>query len=148
MGVIINRQTKVPLARVLKELKEAVGRSDPVYAGGPVAMSDIQGLLRSRTKPDDAYHVFSNVYLVSTRKLLEKTLHEGTESSEFRLYLGYAGWAERQLEHEVELGMWFVFPGDAEIVFDPKPELVWSRLIQRTEVQLARVPIRPAVPAR
>jgi putative transcriptional regulator len=137
MGVIINRQTRLPLSRVFRELKEAEGRTDPVFAGGPVARTDGQGLLRSRTKPDDADPIFSDVYLVSTKNLLEKTLRAGTESAKFRLYLGYAGWAEGQLEHEIELGMWYVFPGDAEVVFDPKPETVWSRLIQRTELQLA-----------
>src|SRR5215470_14742019 len=36
VGLMLNRRTKVPLSRAIEEIKEAAGRSDPVYVGGPV----------------------------------------------------------------------------------------------------------------
>ena len=36
VGLIINRRTQIPLARVFPELKEAKGQTDPIYRGGPV----------------------------------------------------------------------------------------------------------------
>ena len=152
MGLVLNRRTKIPLARVFQELSAAKSRSDPAYLGGPVSRTGILALLRARAKPEDARLVFADVYLISTKPLLEKTLAAGTESGEFRVYLGYAGWGRGQLEREVDLGAWFIFRGDPGTVFDPDPDSMWSRLIRRTEMQVARAPrpgpaIPPAPPA-
>lgn len=137
MGLIVNRPTKVALSRALDGLKDAKTRSDPVYLGGPVEIGGVVALLRSRAKPDDARLVFADVYLLSTKASLEKALAAGVESSALRAYLGYSGWGAGQLEHEIELGSWLLWRGDPATVFDPDPETVWSRLIQKTESRIA-----------
>ena len=138
MGLVINRRTKLPLSRVLEELKVAKDRSDQVYLGGPVEITAVLALLRSPAKPEDARHVFADVYLISSKAPLEKALAVGAESSALRAYLGYSGWAAGQLEQEIELGAWFIWRGDAATVFDPDPETVWSRMIKKTEASIAR----------
>ena len=138
MGLIINRQTDVPLSRVFAELTEAKGRADPIYVGGPVETGSVLALLKSSTKQKDTERVFGDVYLISSKALLQKTLAEGVEASQFHAYLGYAGWGREQLEHEVELGAWHVLPADAGNVFHSDPDSVWQRLIRRTEVRIAR----------
>jgi len=37
----------------------------------------------------------------------------------------------------VELGAWFIFPPDAETVFDSDPDSLWLQMIQKTELKLA-----------
>ena len=81
MGLIINRQTDVPLARIFSDLKEAKGRIDPIYVGGPVETGSVLALLKSASKPKDSEHVFGEVYLISSKTLLEKTLAAGIEAS-------------------------------------------------------------------
>lgn len=137
MGLIVNRQTDVPLSRVFEDLKEAKGRGDPVYIGGPVELSNVLALLKSASKPADAKHVFGDVYLVSSKALLQKTLGAQVESNAFHVYIGYAGWGAGQLEHEVELGGWHIMAADVGSVFHSDPESVWPRLIRRTEMQVA-----------
>jgi hypothetical protein len=39
---------------------------------------------------------------------------------------------------------WHIFQGDAELVFDPDPDTVWRREIQRTERRL--VAASPSLP--
>ena len=138
VGLIINRQTDVPLSRVFSELKEAKDRADPIYVGGPVETGGVLALLKADSKPKGAEPVFGDVYLISSKMLLAKTLADGVEASQFHAYLGYAGWARDQLEHEVELGAWHVLPADAGNIFHPVPDSVWERLIRRTEVRIAR----------
>jgi len=140
MGLIINRRTDVALSRVLQEWKEAKGRSDPVFVGGPVNRAAVLGLLRSSAKPPEATPVFADVYLVSSKALLEKTLAAGADSQSFRVYLGYAGWAAGQLEYEVGLNSWHAFKADPGAVFDADPDSMWQRLIRRTELQIAAAP--------
>jgi putative transcriptional regulator len=138
VGLIINRRTDVPLSRVFAELKEAKGRPDPIYVGGPVETGSVLALLKSSNKPKGAEPVFGDVYLIASQTLLAKTLADGVEASQFHAYLGYAGWAREQLEHEVELGAWHVLPADAGNVFHGDPDSVWERLIRRTELRIAR----------
>jgi putative AlgH/UPF0301 family transcriptional regulator len=138
VGLIINRPTKIRLSRLAEQLKTAKGRSDPVYAGGPVGKSSILGLVRSRSKLEGGEFVFDDVYLITSKAPLEKTI--AAESSMFHVYLGYAGWTGPQLEREVELGGWYIFGGNSDSVFDTGPESIWQRLIRKTEQQVASAP--------
>lgn len=134
MGLIINRETKVPLSRVFENPKSP---SQKLYFGGPVQVSGALALLRSATKIEEAKHVLEDVYMVTDKAVLEKQLAAGADAKTLRIYLGYSGWAPGQLDHELELGAWHVLPGDAPTVFDPNPDSVWMKLIRRTELRLA-----------
>jgi putative transcriptional regulator len=137
VGLMVNRRTEVPISRALRELKVGGDRSDPVYRGGPVESSNVLALLRSRAQPDDATVVFGDVYLVSTKALLEKTLAKSAGPDEFRVYLGYCGWSRGQLENEVRQGSWQIFNRSADAVFDADAKSLWRRLIARVEQNVA-----------
>jgi putative AlgH/UPF0301 family transcriptional regulator len=138
VGLMLNRRTEVPVSRALDGLKGAGGRSDAVFAGGPVELPNVLALLRANAMPEGAEHVTGKVYMVSTEALLEKTLAKRPDAADFRVYLGYCGWAPGQLENETNQGFWRVLSGSADIVFDPEPETLWSRLIERAEERIAR----------
>jgi putative transcriptional regulator len=143
MGLIINRRTDVTLARLFQDFKEAKGRKDEVYIGGPVELQTVLALLKSAIKPDGAERVFSDVHLVSSKALLQKTLAEGAEASAFHVFVGYSGWGAGQLEHEIKLNAWHILPADAASVFQSDPDSLWPRLIRRTEMQIAAAPTTP-----
>ncbi len=138
VGLMLNRRTEVPVSRALEPLKGASGRSDPVFAGGPVELANVLALLRANVMPEGAEHVTGKVYLVPTEALLEKTLAKRPDPADFRVYLGYCGWSPGQLENETSHGFWQVLNGSADIVFDSEPETLWSRLIERAEQRIAR----------
>jgi putative transcriptional regulator len=138
VGLIINHRSKVPISRALHQLKGADNRADPVYVGGPVNLAAVFALLRAGSKPEDAKRVLGNVYLLSSRPLLEKTLTAGTGAADFHTFVGYCGWSPGQLENEMNLGVWYIFNGDANMVFDSDPDTLWSRLIARTEQRFAQ----------
>jgi putative AlgH/UPF0301 family transcriptional regulator len=137
VGLVVNRRTDVPISRVFQDLKEAKGRTDPVYVGGPVELNSVLALLKTGIKPDNSTRVFNDVYLISNKDVLKATLASDVESSVFHTYVGYAGWSAGQLEHEVDLGAWHIMPADAATVFHSDPDSVWQRLIRRTETQIA-----------
>jgi putative transcriptional regulator len=141
VGLVLNRRTKVPVARALDDLKSSKGRPDMLYSGGPVGRADVLALARSKTKPDDAQLVFGDVYLVSSAAQLEKTMAVNSADN-LHVYAGYAGWTARQLEAEVEFGAWFIFPADPGTVFAANPEALWPRFIERTEERLAYLTFR------
>src|SRR5579863_2069101 len=126
VGLMLNRRTEVPVSRALDPLKGASGRSDPVYAGGPVELPNVLALLRANVMPEGAEHVTGKVYLVSTGDRLEKTLAKRPDPADFRVYLGYCGWAPGQLENEISQGFWKVLNGSPDIIFDAEPDTLWS----------------------
>jgi putative transcriptional regulator len=136
VGLIVNRPTDMPVSSVLKDVPAAKGREDLVYAGGPVAAGGLRALRRvrsgARSEP-----VFGDVYLVSTRDELQAAMASGVKQSEIRVYAGYAGWGPGQLERELLMGAWHIARADEAAVFTSKPETVWPRLIERTDLQLA-----------
>jgi putative transcriptional regulator len=147
VGLVLNKRTDVPIRRVFHDLKEASGRNDPVYIGGPVELNSVMALLKSASKPDGASRVFGDVYLISDKDLLTQTMGSHAEAAVFHAYVGYAGWGPGQLEHEVELGAWHIMSADAGTVFHADPDSVWPRLIQRTETNIARAfTYKPALP--
>ena len=139
VGLVLNKRTDVPVSRVFHDLKEASGRKEPVYIGGPVELNSVLALLKSANKPERSEKVFGDVYLIGNKDLLTKTLASSAEAAVFHTYIGYAGWGAGQLEHEVELGAWHIMPADAGTVFHADPDSVWERLIRRTETQIAGV---------
>jgi putative transcriptional regulator len=146
VGLMINHPTGMPISHALRDLKLGEDRSDPVYRGGPVEPISVLALLRSRVQPDGAAPVFGDVYMVSTKVVLEKTLAKDPAPDEFRVYLGYCGWTRSQLENEVRTGAWQIFNRSAEMVFDSDAKSLWHRLIDRAEQHVASRIILPFNP--
>jgi putative transcriptional regulator len=138
VGLILNRQTKIPLSRLSKEIEGAKGRTEPLYLGGPVQTEGVMALVRSRAKLEEAKHVLADIYMISSKATLEKTISANSASNSLRLYLGYAGWDAGQLEWELGMDSWDVLPATAAVVFDAHPETLWSRMVEQGELQMAR----------
>lgn len=138
VGLILNRRTELAVSRVLGDYPAAKNRSDPVYFGGPVDSQQIRALGKSLAKLDGATQICHGVYQIATKSQLEQALTDRAVSKTFHVYLGYAGWHAEQLRKEMELGAWFVFPGDAETIFNSDPDSLWPRMIRKTELQMAR----------
>lgn len=146
VGLVLNRRTDIALSRVLDNFQGAKDRSDLAYLGGPVDVSTVFALLRSPANVEGAEHIFSDVYLISTKPSFEKTLATRPDPKVFHVYLGYAGWTSDQLRQEVELGAWFIFPGDASAVFNSDPDLLWTQMIGKTELKYAQAAGASAAP--
>ena len=139
LGLIVNRQTKLPVSRLARDLDGAKGRTEPLYLGGPVAMSGVMALIRTTAKLEDAKHVFGDIYMITSKAAVEKAMASNSDPKMFRLYLGYAGWDAGQLEFEMGLDAWDVLPANPAMVFDPHPETLWDRLAQHEDLRIAAV---------
>lgn len=139
MGLVINRPTEVKLSTVLPGIEGLQQRRDTVYIGGPVARSQMLLLIRSGSQPEGSRRVFADIYVSSSRTVLQQMIDNANAGERFRVYAGYAGWAPGQLDQEVSRGDWHVLPADAETVFDKAPSEIWPELILRSSVEWARV---------
>ncbi len=138
MGLIINRRSRTPVSRVLDDIPQAKSRNDPAFGGGPVGLDSVFALVRSGTPIAGAKKALSDVYLLTAPPQLEKALEANPDARTFRLYVGYAGWGAGQLDHEVQLGGWRIYPASAASIFDPDPSTLWERLIRQAEMRIAQ----------
>ena len=97
VGLVINRQTRVTVSRAMEGIKGSRGRTDYVYAGGPVGRSGMLALIRSRSKITDAERVFADVQLLSSKVQLEKVLSGTADPSTFRAYSMMMCWKPPQV---------------------------------------------------
>lgn len=137
VGLVLNRRTDFPLSQALRDLKAAKDRSDPVYLGGPVDTPMVFALYQSPAKVEGAEDVFGKVYLISAKPVLEQTILTRPDPQIFHVYLGYAGWNMDQLQREVAVGSWFIFPADASTVFSSDPDSLWLQMIRKTDLEFA-----------
>ena len=65
-----------------------------------------------------------------------------------RVFAGYAGWSEGQLDAELDQGDWIVQSALPEDVFCEEPEELWSEVLTRkggSYALIARMPLDPSV---
>jgi putative transcriptional regulator len=130
VGLVINRRTMIPLAEVFPQIGELTALLEHLYLGGPVATHSIRLLVQAEELPDEAKHVFDDIYLVDTHNLFNQIIQDEPGRRNLKLYAGYAGWAPGQLESELLRGDWYIWHASAEIIFNMMPEDTWNELIQ------------------
>ncbi len=128
-GIIINRPTKIPLAKMLPSVKGLKKRSDVVYYGGPVENQRMLMLIRSDEKLEESDNVFANVYVSISAKTLDRMIGARKTQKQLRAYSGYAGWLPEQLNKEVLHGDWYIINADADTIFEKKSSDIWLELI-------------------
>ena len=138
MGLVINRPVELKLSTVLPDIKELERSKETLYLGGPVEPARVLLLVRSAKPPEASMPVFGDVYLSSSQKVLQDLIKNPVKDARFRIYAGYAGWAPKQLESELDRGHWHVLKADPETLFDKKSSEIWQELIQRVSVKWVR----------
>jgi putative transcriptional regulator len=137
MGLVVNRPTDLRLAELLPEVEELEQRDDVAWVGGPVQPHRIFLLLQTGAAPEQARHIFDDVYLSASEQELRAALKREEPDERLRVYAGYAGWAPRQLEQELARGDWLVVQADARSLFREDPERLWRELMLRGSLRVA-----------
>lgn len=128
-GLIINRPTEVSVSELLPSLEGAGRYPEPMFFGGPVAAHGVIMLIRTDAPPDDAEHVFGDVYVSGSRTFLERVMIDGIHGGDaVRLYAGHAGWAAAQLDAEISRGDWTVVPASESMIFSADTDTLWRHL--------------------
>jgi putative transcriptional regulator len=145
LGLVLNRESEVLVTELLKGVKEARGRDDTAFEGGPVEPMSVVALLRSPNGPRGAEHVSGDIWAILDPDAIKDALAAHVGPDQLRFFVGYTGWAPGQLETEVDAGAWRIVRGGADTVFDNKPKSLWERLVRNLDVTYAMA-IRPRRP--
>ena len=145
MGVVLNRPSAVTVGEAVPQLEQAVGELETVYVGGPVQPSSIVFLAEFLDPSPAGLLVLGRIGFPAP----EADIDELSESiARRRVFAGYAGWGEGQLDEELDQGDWIAHPAQPEDVFTEDPDELWSKVLARkggAYVLMARMPLDPSV---
>jgi putative transcriptional regulator len=145
MGVVLNRPSDVTVSEAVPQLEDAVAEEEPVYVGGPVQPSSIVFLAEFLDPSPAGLLVLGRIGFPAPDAGIEE-LTEATARR--RVFAGYAGWGEGQLDAEVEEGDWIAHTALPEDVFTELPEELWATVLTRkggSYALIARMPPDPSV---
>jgi putative transcriptional regulator len=142
MGLVLNRPTPASVHEAVPHLEHLVGDDEYVYLGGPVEISAVTALAELEGI-EPAVEVFERVGFLPAE--LDDETARATRRA--RVFAGYAGWAEGQLEAELEESAWIVEPARADDVFSADPDALWSDVLGRKGGEYRLLALMPEDPS-
>ena len=115
-------------------LPDTLAFHTPVRVGGPVMPGSAWILYKQGNTATPAFageHVLGNGYFVTGAREAIEALARAEGPEEFRMFLGYAGWGEEQLEGEIARGGWLPHDVLPELLFDVAADALWDQAYQR-----------------
>lgn len=133
LGLVVNRPTSFRVARLLPQVEAMADREERIFIGGPVGAEQVWVL--SERAVEGGREVVPGVWSTTSSVDLDELAAD--ETSQFRVFGGYAGWGPGQLQDEIDRGDWRILPATAARVFDETPETLWTRLYEKAAVRFA-----------
>jgi putative transcriptional regulator len=147
LGVVVNRPLQVEVAAVLPDWQPYLTAPAVLFQGGPVSLDSALGLVAVPGDDDEPLgvrRIIGSLGLVDLDTPPEVVV---AELSGLRIFAGYAGWSEGQLESEISEGAWYVVDGEARDAFSDAPEDLWRTVLRRQGGDLAMVATYPEDPS-
>ena len=130
LGLILNRASTTELGYLIPRLSDIDKQGHRVYFGGPIGIDSLKFLVRNSRPFEDTVHIMDDLYIGGSRDTLEHILRSDKTNSEFRIYLGYAGWGPGQLAGELDRRDWHVRRAKLDEIFSHRTESIWNKLIE------------------
>lgn len=144
LGFVLNQLMAVTLGDLLSETTYIQPLS--VYQGGPVQPDTLHMLHRIPALLGGNEVAPGITWGGSYEELQHLARNYASKEGDLRLFLGYAGWTECQLEQEIQEGSWLVGEATPELIFETEPHLIWKKAISalgRNYEFLSNLPVDP-----
>lgn len=126
-GLVVNRPTGHKVGEALVANLPDTLKDLPLFLGGPVQPQALSFLHSDLYLPDA--NVLPNLMLDHSLDNLIELAEGFSPTQKTKVFAGYAGWAPGQLDEEMRHDTWMTHPASLELVFHPRPELVWKLIL-------------------
>ena len=142
-GLVINKPIgKVPLRFLINKLqdqknekKELYNAEIPIFWGGPVDEKQIY-ILHSEEYENETTKNYKGISITRDYKILFD-IAENKGPQRYLIILGYSGWADGQLEGEMELyDHWVLSEIDLDIIFKEEATKKWMKAMENYFIRL------------
>jgi putative transcriptional regulator len=139
-GLVLNREVELSMRELCESLEfDWKGRSEAEVAwGGPVESNTGWLLFQDgldteiEADTDGVTSIDGELCFASSLDVLRRLALRPPH--DLRVFLGYAGWGEGQLEFELAQGAWVVAPLSAATVFDVPAERMWEHVLREMDI--------------
>ena len=131
-GLVTNRRSEFTLGELLAEHEDLSSSDFPVYLGGPVDHSRLQFVHILPERISGGVSIDGRIWLGGDLEDFARLLLEDRDLAErsVRIFLGYSGWGEGQLEGELDAGSWLPAPPTMEAIFGDSGEPTWRQVVR------------------
>lgn len=120
LGIVINRPISLTLKEMFNQIDIPLASPELeellVYFGGPVQTERGFVLHDSPSEWHSSLKINENLSLTTSKDILE-AVGNGVGPRNLIVSLGYAGWDQGQLEHEISENIWLTVPATEHILF-------------------------------
>lgn len=128
-GVIVNKPVRAKFNEVVKDFPKF---DAPVFLGGPVQSDSLFFIHTMGEQIDGSLEIIKGVYWGGDIELVKELIKINyIKPEEIRFYVGYSGWAPKQLDGELERNSWVVTNLDAKQLMGIQPSQMWSRVLRK-----------------
>jgi len=126
MGLVLSHPSEVAAVDAVPVLGGLPGADDPVFVGGPVQPEAFMVLAEFDDVGQAAAPIMGGLgFMPADAEPDELAIRR------LRLFAGYSGWGEGQLEDELEADSWIVVDAQADDAFADDPDELWRSVLQR-----------------
>ncbi len=144
VGFILNRLLNIRSNEVVPGLLDI---DFPLFYGGPVEPNTLHFIHTVGELIDGAQPIRNGIYWGGNIELINDLLARGTvQPNEFRFFVGYSGWAEGQLEEEMEQRAWWIGKAPTSLIFDDDLEHMWANVVKGLDEDYAYMANSPEDP--
>jgi putative transcriptional regulator len=147
LGLVLNRPTITAVSSPLPEWEDLATDPGVVFVGGPVSEGTIC-LARVKSEvsvPSSGYLPLQGT--LGTVDLETDPAFVAPWIERLRIFAGYAGWGEGQLEAEMGSGAWWALDASEEDIFNEEPAQLWKTVLRRQGGLLALASAFPPDPS-
>lgn len=130
MGFVLNKKTDLIVNTFFEELNDLP--AIPVYLGGPVSSNRLFFIhsLGENIIPN-ALKINDHLYFDGDFDALKRYILNGhTIDGKVKFFLGYSGWQEGQLTHEIKRNSWVVSHITADNILSAEGEGYWKDSVE------------------
>lgn len=137
-GLVLNREVDLSVADLCESLEFDWNgdRNADVGWGGPVEAHTgwllFQGGLDTEVDEEQVSRLDGELCFAGSMDVFQQLA--ARPPRDLRIFLGYAGWGEGQLESELAQGAWLVAPLSPEVVFDVPAEAMWDHVLRAMDI--------------
>lgn len=145
LGLVINKPSDILLPRLFEKVDLPMGRDDlalqPVFQGGPV-QTERGFVLHEAIEGGEGESVYASTLSIpgglemTTSKDVLEAMASGAGPRKVFVTLGYASWAQGQLESEITENSWLTVEADPSLIFD-------APVAERYERAMALLGVQP-----
>lgn len=145
LGFVVNNQSHIILSDLIDGLDSP---HFPIYLGGPVESSSLFFIHRAYEKLQSGTPITEDIYFGDDFEKLVFLIRENLiTEDEIKFFLGYSGWAENQLDKEIEQNSWLVHQSyDTSLIFIGDGENLWKQALINLGPKYAHIANFPKTP--